>query len=379
MAKKRILWIDVVRAWGMLFIIWGHTLKVWGSFQGAFFFTVNVPIFFALSGYLYHPQKFIKQIYKLICNLLLPYVFTASVMVIGSILLNHIPHWGALKSMGSGKELVKAAVFGMGGSTPLIGVGTKIIMPEIGAIWFLIALFWASIVFNALMKALDSKKNGFWLVGVITLIVCYVGFWMTPYHNGIKTNGELPWSLNAAMIGFFFLWFGHLLKRVPVLWRSKRIGGMIILVATMIYLLVCYYDRFNHFGMATAFASNWTVSLIGALSGCVVMMLFAYWVEKLVTGTKLIKVLTSLAHYGQASLVVLCFHIMELSLVNPEVFIGHVTHFPAAADTFTNVLYRIIVSLIAIWFVKRVPFLRKVFFNRQNQFKFQSRIKFANS
>ncbi|MEK1376643.1 hypothetical protein HCZ77_01230 [Limosilactobacillus fermentum] len=56
----------------MLFIIWGHTLKGWESYQGAFFLTVNVPIFFALSGYLYHPQKIVKQAYKLVFNLLVP-------------------------------------------------------------------------------------------------------------------------------------------------------------------------------------------------------------------------------------------------------------------------------------------------------------------
>lgn len=103
MAKKRILWIDIVRAWGMLFIIWGHTLKGWESYQGAFFLTVNVPIFFALSGYLYHPQKIVKQLYKLVFNLLVPYFFTALLIVLMSLIVNHIHQRGVLISIGSDK------------------------------------------------------------------------------------------------------------------------------------------------------------------------------------------------------------------------------------------------------------------------------------
>ena len=130
--SKRILWIDIVRAVGMLFIIWGHSLKEWQSYQAAFFLTVNVPIFFALSGYLYHPQKVMKQVYKLVFNLLLPYFFTAFVIIFVSFVSNHVPHGATIMSIGSDKDTFKAFIFGMGGTAPLIG--TKIIMPQIGII-----------------------------------------------------------------------------------------------------------------------------------------------------------------------------------------------------------------------------------------------------
>lgn len=376
MAKKRILWIDIVRAWGMIFIIWGHTLKGWESYQGAFFLTVNVPIFFALSGYLYHPQKIVKQAYKLVFNLLVPYFFTAFLIVLISLIVNHIHQRGVLISIGSDKEVIKAFLFGMGGTAPLIG--TKIIMPQIGAIWFLEALFWDSIVFNVMMKKLDHKTGGFWLVGLITLCMAIFGFWLTPFHSGLHVNGELPWSLNAAMIGLFFMWFGQLMKRIPQIWKSKLLGWLLVLVSTSVYLLVCYHDRGYHFGMATAAANSWTVTMIGALSGCVVMMLAAYWIEQQLKETKWQRGLVAIAHYGQASLVVLCFHIMELNLINPGTFISSWTHFPSAIDTFTIVLYRIAVSLIAIWIVSHSSFLSKIFVNRQNPFKFQKRIKFKN-
>ena len=52
--KKRIDWIDIVRAMGMFLIIMGHTLEGYTySIVGKLIFAVHVPVFFVLSGYLY--------------------------------------------------------------------------------------------------------------------------------------------------------------------------------------------------------------------------------------------------------------------------------------------------------------------------------------
>jgi hypothetical protein len=99
-----------------------------------------------------------KQVYKLVFNLLLPYFFTAFVIIFVSFVSNHVPHGATIMSIGSDKDTFKAFIFGMGGTAPLIG--TKIIMPQIGAIWFLVALFWDSIVFNMMMKKLDQRLAG---------------------------------------------------------------------------------------------------------------------------------------------------------------------------------------------------------------------------
>ena len=51
--KKRIDWIDIVRAMGMFLIIMGHTLEGYTySIVGKLIFAVHVPVFFVLSGYL---------------------------------------------------------------------------------------------------------------------------------------------------------------------------------------------------------------------------------------------------------------------------------------------------------------------------------------
>ena len=55
---KRITWIDISRAIGMLTIIIAHSLNSYtGNYFSNILFAVNVPIFFVLSGYL-HKDKY---------------------------------------------------------------------------------------------------------------------------------------------------------------------------------------------------------------------------------------------------------------------------------------------------------------------------------
>ena len=62
--KKRIDWIDIVRAMGMFLIIMGHTLEGYTySIVGKLIFAVHVPVFFVLSGYLYK-EKPVKKVFK---------------------------------------------------------------------------------------------------------------------------------------------------------------------------------------------------------------------------------------------------------------------------------------------------------------------------
>ena len=64
--KKRIDWIDIVRAMGMFLIIMGHTLEGYTySIVGKLIFAVHVPVFFVLSGYLYK-EKPVKKEFKII-------------------------------------------------------------------------------------------------------------------------------------------------------------------------------------------------------------------------------------------------------------------------------------------------------------------------
>lgn len=231
-SNKRILWIDLTRAVGMLLIIWGHSLMNPNDWLGSMIFAVNVPIFFVLSGYLYHSQTLKKQIYKLFYNLIIPYISTSLLMWLVSVILYLFK---LRETMIGLKTMLKMTFFAIG--TPINLIDSKIYMPAIGAIWFLVALFWASIIFNLIMKNVLKLKYGFWVGGGIFLILLFFGF-------GLTKGGVLPWSLNAALIGTFFLWFGNLMRRVNIFELGKAKLSFISAICSIIWIISGFYNRF---------------------------------------------------------------------------------------------------------------------------------------
>lgn len=55
--RKRIEWIDIAKGTAILAVVIGHTLGPYnGQFFGSLIFAFHMPIFFMLSGYLYHSR-----------------------------------------------------------------------------------------------------------------------------------------------------------------------------------------------------------------------------------------------------------------------------------------------------------------------------------
>lgn len=97
LTKRRIKWIDIAKAMAMISVIVGHSLSVSlgsGIFipslsaksvvaaVGRLIYTVHMPIFFILSGYLYSEKSYGKEAKSAIQNLVLPYVVTCVLMLI---------------------------------------------------------------------------------------------------------------------------------------------------------------------------------------------------------------------------------------------------------------------------------------------------------
>ena len=151
---KRIAWIDFVRASGMVMIIMVHSLAgVYGpSFLGKVLFAVNVPVFFVLSGYLFKEKKLSQVIKGGFFNLILPYVFSAILIALIEQAYSIFPSW---VNEFSAKDFVKGAFYGIGTSTVL---PNKLVIPAIGAIWFLLAMFCENILFTLAFK-LSNRMN----------------------------------------------------------------------------------------------------------------------------------------------------------------------------------------------------------------------------
>jgi len=140
-ATERVQYFDIAKGIGMLSVIVGHMEL---TSVNAFVFTYHMPLFFLISGWFFKdaPGKMKKNMR----HLLLPYVIT--VLVMGFV--------------GGLKEFIKECVKRNGGDplqifwdtllSGLYGSGSRtdtlfgFDIPAIGAIWFLLALFWGFIL-----------------------------------------------------------------------------------------------------------------------------------------------------------------------------------------------------------------------------------------
>lgn len=365
MIKKRILWIDLARAVGMLLIIVGHVPNAFSGFTYNMIYAVNVPLFFILSGYLFKPQPYAKQLYKLFCNLIMPYLFTGFLMLLITEFVNHFWKYGGLISGGSTKEMLVKIFFAVGTNTNMLMTGFH--MPSIGAIWFLPALFFSSIIYNFLMKTIGKYKQGFCIVGIIALIICALGFLIT------KDNATviLPWSLNAAFIGTFFLWIGTAIHRNYFIKHH-------IVIFSMLGLIIWFFaSRFGAFWLNRAYADNPIIAVLGACGGSYAIMGICYGLEKITDLNIWHRVVVLVAIYGKDSLIVLCAHIIDLNHTMSSFYIAREFSNVPIVGNIVLILYRIMITVIAIILFRFLPVFKNIYYNRQYPFKFQQKI-FAN-
>ncbi|MBQ9058188.1 MAG: hypothetical protein IJ125_03270, partial [Atopobiaceae bacterium] len=167
---------------------------------------------------------------------------------------------------------------------------------RIGAIWFLLALFWAKLI----MSFATRMRSG-WIV----TLACFAA-------GVISMNYVwLPWSVQAGLCATPFMWIGMRLrelrffeKRLPVvLWI-----GLIVVWVAAIYLK-------NPVAMAGSFFGEWPylapVKIAGSIAGTLCVVKLSQCIEHHISLlARLFDVL------GQASLGILCVHLVSDNVID---------------------------------------------------------------
>ncbi|WP_367297552.1 acyltransferase family protein [Loigolactobacillus coryniformis] len=357
MRVKRIAWIDIVRAVGMLLIIAGHTLFMYQfSYFARAIYAVHVPIFFILSGYLFRKKPLKKQVRDLFSSLLLPYIFTAGVIVVLSILINKtaLHDLTVFAGLGPNRASVLAGLYGIGTATKLTFLNNHPIM-AIGAIWFLLAMFVGSVIFNLLQHLVPEGKHKLTILWILSIVLLVIST-QTQY-------GLLPWSLNAGLMSVIFYTFGYTLHQynfldaIP-LWS---VGLGVILWGVSAWSGFFYVN--------VAHADNLLLAVLGAFGGSIVIC----WLAQHLTQPQVVKVLLP---FGRYSLIVLCAHIVDLDIL--RIGLSIYAHLATAGLTLLGtvlaIIYRITFASICVYFVPKMPFVRHFFLNKQYPFRRSDKI-----
>ena len=187
--RKRVGYIDIARGIAMICIILGH---LGNANINRVVFTFHVPIFFLVTGYFTNDNQtmveFVKRKFR---TLIIPYMLTCG-MIIALAAIFSFPSEG----LGG----VKTAIYDWGYAS-LYGAGDNYTEPfyikAIGALWFLWATFWGSVLLRIALK-LEGMLRILFVCGIACAgyISCRL-FWF-------------PLSIQAGCGALLFMYIGYL-------------------------------------------------------------------------------------------------------------------------------------------------------------------------
>lgn len=218
--RARLRWLDAARGLAMLLVIIGHTVPGNEAVIGALY-TFHLPLFFVISGYAMRPVRdgraFVRRHVHSFFRLIVPCAAVQMGLMIYFYLLEGNP--GAGRLMGLEKRAL-VQLFWAGAQS----VGGR---PALGIPWFLFALFWGRMIFDALRMAFGRHAViACAATAALGLIIGRSSYW--------------PQSLDLAMVSVLFLCAGEQLHRLETL--SPRVRRGALFAAALVWALGLLMD-----------------------------------------------------------------------------------------------------------------------------------------
>lgn len=326
--KKRKEEFDILKAIGMLSIIIGH-LGITSISNIAYVF--HVPLFFLVSGYFFKSRQ--KLFTKRHTVLLKVYLFTAVLILAIKILIAIMINTQSVLNVIE-KGFV-AILYGSGNfNNQIFGYA----IPCVGAIWFLLALFWTDIIYFEICRHIDNKFYKFLITFFLFLI-------------GIFTSSQwLPFSIQSGLIGVFFVYLGDEFKESGIKYSTPNRFIFISIIMSLLGLWGSF--RYGHLSCSTGEFPCVFVNVLGACSTTYLLLYFSRKISKY-------KIAKYVSFYGQNTIIVLSFHLMELELVPwtffMSIFPNHIL------GRLVQIFLKIVWSILGIYIVKKFAMLKYIY------------------
>ena len=285
---KRLQWVDIAKGLGIILVVIGHSKPPTGV--GSVISAFHMPLFFFLSGLVYHKRdtsiSIIKapRLKKDFVRLIIPYCLTVFVVAVFLRIIQSHGRHGYYDSMNG---LLKSALFGSGSGYQ----GIKLI----GEIWFLLAMFWTRRIMDVVFLC-DKKRYRLIIVGI------FVGIGIALASTGIW----VPTNIDIAFVAIGFMYAGWIVQQQPALIENHYIICILIMISFAALST-------SSFGMSNRNYSNmWFVSMPGAIAMSMLICIIA----KLIGKIKGIRAF--LAFVGKHSLLFICIHSIDWRMPFPK-------------------------------------------------------------
>jgi hypothetical protein len=287
-------------------------------------------------------------------RLIIPYLFICSVRIAYAFVEDGICH----AHFNSVFRWTVASVWGSGAGDSFV-FGYKI--PWVGAVWFLLALFWCRLIFNSLYS-ISEKRNLFIVIVsfAATLIAQFIYF---------------PFSILPGLSAMIFYYLGYLASKYQwiekiknrKIYLNKSFGFNLIVIQfilLMIWVFCMFYGK-HWMDIASCYYRIYPVDILGAISGTYFVYLFCRYLLKFKYG--ILKIITDkLIVFGKLSIVVLCFHWLELYTIPWSRWIDGLFNYYEIQLSYTAIIAwmitgKLLWASLAVWLVPKSPFLRRIF------------------
>lgn len=279
--NERERWIDVVKGFGILLMVIGHTnisdcIKVW-------IYGFHMPLFFIVAGYLSYGSRIqggLKSILKRnVKAYLLPYVlFFAFNFITYSIMEVLIGEFKINKLLG----YIIAGIYSH---------DTR--MPNCAPLWFLTCLFVSFIPFFILVNLKTKILQYVFMVFQCTLLFLIVKF------MEIEGINQLPWHIDVALISSVFMFFGYQIRKNNKKIFENKNNKIIALTCLIIGAFIIFYN--GRINMVKNQYQNMLLFLIGALLNTYAFMLISKTLDT-IKNNLLNYVLNILSFWGRNTL-----------------------------------------------------------------------------
>ena len=335
---NRLQHVDIARGIAMICIVLGH-LGI--SSINKVVFTFHVPIFYFISGYFMH-GGYDEAVYikKKARTLLVPYAVTCAIIII----------LGALKSLclesvekaiESAKYWIYASLYGAGSDkkAPLFLFQS---VRMIGAIWFLWATFWGTIILHSLLGINPKYRIA------IVILVSAVSVWSADYI-------WLPLSVQAGGVALLFMYLGFCFHMCAGVFRklSKETQAGWAIFAFVVW--IAFIRNGPDFSLVRCALGRGIIDVFSCICACYCIVLLSKTIERYAA-----RFANWIAYIGKYSIIMLCVHIIELNIFPWRAVINRIG-IPEAFSTSTLILGKLVVDIGMTIILSRSRLVRKIF------------------
>lgn len=301
--KERNFTFDLLYALAIIMVVDDHTKSQLGILKGIFpYDSFFMPLFVFASGYFYKKQEIIKNVKHKSKKILLPYIIWNIVMlgitviidaVIGTNWSNGVDKWKILRSFFIGS-----------------------LVTTNGPSWFVIMLFWVSVLYNLIRNIIKPNKINDCILTAVSIIAGLISVYLCSIGWNKKSDVVLFILRTVFYIQFYHL--GYIFKEYienKIKNANKYLICSICIVINVI-LIAIYGDKVNFYSTSDMRGfSYWYLPIITSITG------ITFWyivMDYLASKIKSSKIVTLMA---KNTFVIMETHLLFANILNIMFFV----------------------------------------------------------